>query len=349
MDKNEVAIFVAVFVLAFGIWLVFSSSSQLSLSSKIKAAITTACFAPILYFVYSKIHPPMSKANSPWIPSAQVLDICQSSWAKHAVAQSSPTSCCMIFEYIMKLHGKPGWGTLLDAGTGSHSLSWVVGLNTTKWTAITGSQQRSNNMISEFKNKIRDQDEVIFGNWIDPNLLKGQTFDVVLADYLLGSIDGFAPYFQDKLFERLKPHTKKHLYFVGMEPLPDSADTVQGKLVIEIAKLRDACILLAGHRCYREYPLDWTLRQLTRSGFKIENVSNFETVQTAEFVEVQLNVAESKIEFIKDLEVATAMAGHIKRLRKRIYDTKWGVRFGGDYVIHAVRTDYKEDDDEHVD
>lgn len=28
----------------------------------------------------------------------------------------------------MKLHGKPGWGTFLDAGTGSHSLSWVVGI-----------------------------------------------------------------------------------------------------------------------------------------------------------------------------------------------------------------------------
>ena len=102
---------------------------------------------------------------------------------------------------------------------------------------------------------------------------KGQVFDVVLADYLLGSIDGFAPYFQvsthnniqrvkekkereakrrrnkieetrenkrrerknhtliffkDKLFERLKPHTKKDLYFVGMEPLPDTADSSQG-------------------------------------------------------------------------------------------------------------------------
>lgn len=33
---------------------------------------------------------------------------------------------------------------------------------------------------------------------------------------------------KDKLFERLKPHTKKHLYFVGMEPLPDNATSAQG-------------------------------------------------------------------------------------------------------------------------
>lgn len=107
--------------------------------------------------------------------------------------------------------------------------------------------------------------------------------------------------------------------------------SIKGQLVIEIAKLRDACILLAGHRCYREYPLvriiiinnhlnchgintsmkDWTLRQLTRAGFKIENVSNFETIQSADFVEVQLNVAESKVEFIKDKLVAEAMTGRI--------------------------------------
>lgn len=51
-------------------------------------------------------------------------------------------------------------------------LFFLLGLNTTRWTAITGSQQRANHMKSEFKNKIREQDEVIFGNWLDPNLLK---------------------------------------------------------------------------------------------------------------------------------------------------------------------------------
>ncbi len=40
------------------------------------------------------------------------------------------------------------------------------------------------------------QDQIIVGNWKDPSFLKGQVYDVVLADYLLGSIDGFAPYFQ---------------------------------------------------------------------------------------------------------------------------------------------------------
>jgi len=337
--RSEAVLYGTLFVVAVGVWFALSSSSQLPVSSKLKAAIAAGCLFPALLFFYTKFaSPTMQAKNNPhWIPSSQALDLCQSSWSRHAVAQASPTSCCMIFEYIMKLHGKNEWGSLLDAGTGAHSLSWVIGLNTTRWTAITGSQKRADNMISQFKGKIREEDKVIFGNWLDPDMLKGEVYDVVLADYLLGSIDGFAPYFQDKLFERLRPHVKKHLYFVGMEPLPDSAESTQGQLIIEIAKLRDACILLAGHRCYREYPLEWTLRQMKNSGYKIEYVTNFETVQTADFVEIQLNVAESKLEFITNLQLADAMAAHIKRLRKKVYSLKWGVRFGSDYVISATK------------
>lgn len=33
------------------------------------------------------------------------------------------------------------------------------------------------------------------------------------------------------------------------------------------------------------------------------------------------------------------MEEDIKRMRKRIYDMKWGTRFGSDYVIHATRID----------
>jgi len=345
--KSELALYVTLFLSALGIWFVFSSSSYFYVhSAKVKACITVLCLLPAILFFYFKFSPappaarPTKDSNPHWIPSTQALDLCQSkTWAKHAVAQSSPTSCCMIFEYIMKLHGKNEWGTVLDAGTGAHSLSWVIGLNTTRWTAITGSQQRADNMINTFKAKMRPEDRVVYGNWVDPELLKDEVYDVVLADYLLGSIDGFAPYFQDKLFERLRPHTKKHLYFVGMEPLPDSASTPQGRLVIEIAKTRDACILLAGHRCYREYPQSWTLRQLTRCGFKIENVSNFETIQTPDFVETQLNVAESKLEFIHDLQVAEAMASNIKRLRNKMRSMKWDIRFGSDYVIYATKVE----------
>jgi hypothetical protein len=47
-----------------------------------------------------------------------------------------------------------------------------------------------------FPNRLRPDDSVVAGNWKDPKFLQGKIYDVVLADYLLGSIDGFAPYFQ---------------------------------------------------------------------------------------------------------------------------------------------------------
>lgn len=44
--------------------------------------------------------------------------------------------------------------------------------------------------------KVKDPDEIVIGNWRDERFLEGQVFDTVLADYLVGAIDGFAPYFQ---------------------------------------------------------------------------------------------------------------------------------------------------------
>lgn len=45
------------------------------------------------------------------------------------------------------------------------------------------------------------------------------------------------------------------LYIIGAEPLPDKTNDSYGKIIIEICKCRDACILLAGERPYREYPM----------------------------------------------------------------------------------------------
>lgn len=44
--------------------------------------------------------------------------------------------------------------------------------------------------------KVKAPNEIVIGNWRDEKFLEGQVFDTVLADYLVGAIDGFAPYFQ---------------------------------------------------------------------------------------------------------------------------------------------------------
>lgn len=243
-----------------------------------------------------------------------------------------------LFEFLARLQGQEPWGAVLDAGTGDHSLRWICGLPTTRWTAITGDAARATGMRAAFSTQMRDGDRILAGNWTDPMLLAGEVYDVVLADYLLGALDGFAPYFQDRLFGRLRPHVGGHLYAVGLAPYPDVADTPGGRIVLEIARLRDACILLAGHRCYREYPFDWTVRHLEAAGFTIDEAVSFPIVYNARFIRGQLDVCERKLPAFTDRALAATFANTIAELRDRalkLAETERGIRFGEDWVVAA--------------
>ena len=225
---------------------------------------------------------------------------------------------------------------MLDAGTGRHSLGWVSRLPTSGWTAVTGDIYRAKALESEFKKRMRGEDRILSGNWTDRTLLEGERFEVVLADYLLGAIDGHAPYFQDRLFTRLRPLVGERLYVVGLEPFPGSPATDAGRLVTDIARLRDACILLAGHRCYREYPRAWTERKLREAGFSIEHSLSIPIRFGRKYVDGQLDVCLSKLGFFRSEGLASQMREDIEALRKRglaLALEKGGLAFGEDYVI----------------
>lgn len=98
-----------------------------------------------------------------------------------------------------------------------------------------------------------NQDELLVGNWMDENFVNNLgKFDTILADYLIGAVDGFSPYEQDTIMDKLKEHLtpEGRLYFVGMQPIPDEFFPPTN-IISEIRRARDACILLAGHRPYR--------------------------------------------------------------------------------------------------
>lgn len=244
----------------------------------------------------------------------------------------------LLFNTLARLHGDRPWGAVLDAGTGSHSLEWITGLPTTRWTAITGDAARERTMRGELGSRMRPQDRLVTGNWTDPTLLYGETYDVVLADYLLGALDGFAPYYQDRLFERLRPLTGGVLYGVGLAPYPDQADGPGGRIILEIARLRDACILLAGHRCYREYPLDWVVRHLERASFEVVEAMSFPIVYGARFIHGQLDVCKRKLPYMHDRALAAQLERTIEELRERALrhcTAEDGIRFGEDWVFAA--------------
>lgn len=243
-----------------------------------------------------------------------------------------------LFDHIEKLQDSVPWGGVLDAGTGRHSLRWVCSLPTERWTAVTGEPGQLRTLEREFRRRMRSQDRLVCGNWSDPQLLHGEVYDVVLADYLLGALERFAPYLQDRLFERLRPLVGGRLYVVGLEPFPETADTAGGRLILEVARMRDACILLAGDRCYREYPLEWALRHLERAGFSVEDARSFGNVFGRRFIDEQLAVAKKKLPYIQNRELAQELGRAIADLREQataLLAIHKGFTLGEDYVVFA--------------
>jgi len=218
-------------------------------------------------------------------------------------------------------------------------MRWLLGLATTQWTAVTGSAAMAEHTAREIGQAQRSQDRLVVGNWVDPELLAGERYDTVLADYLLGAIEGFAPYWQDRLFARLRPLVGTRLYVIGLEPYvhgrPDDDD---GRLVNEIGRLRDACLLLAGDQPYREYPLHWTLRQLALSGFRVVDTQIVPIRYGARFVHSQLDLCARVLDRLTDRMLATQLQAQVADLRLRALGhvrREGGLRHGNDYILVA--------------
>jgi hypothetical protein len=244
-----------------------------------------------------------------------------------------------LFAYIEELQEPAGWGDFLDAGTGTHSIGWVTSLGTQRWTAVTGAPRHAAQVWELVGAVMRPQDRLIVGNWVDAALLENEAYDTVLADYLLGAVEGFAPYFQSELFRRLRPLTRRRLYVTGLEPyVAARPDDEAGAIVWEIGRFRDSCLTLTGEMHYREYPLDWVLTQLERSGFRPIAARKFKIRYKAAFVNSQIGMCEPRLATLADRDLARALGAHGDALRRRALDyvkAHGGLRHGFDYVIAA--------------
>jgi len=245
-----------------------------------------------------------------------------------------------LFRYIESLQGDQPWGDFLDAGTGVNSALWSNGLATTKWVGVSGSPSHAEQVCQTLGEALRVQDEVLVGNWCEPDFLQGRVFDTVLADYLLGAIEGFAPYFQGQLFARLRRHVGKRLYVIGLDPYilgPAASD--EAKMVKAIGRLRDCCLMLAGETPYREYPLEWTVDALLGAGFEIKQARRFGNRYGAKWVHGQLDMAQRRLPKLTNQALAHVLGKEIENLRARaliLNEQKGGLRHGADYVIACV-------------
>ena len=100
-----------------------------------------------------------------------------------------PLKTSALFRHIEQLQGEAPWGAFLDAGTGVNSALWSTALPTERWCAVTGSPGHAAQVQDRAGGRFRSQDRLIVGNWTDPDMLAGEGFDTVLADYL---VDGLA-------------------------------------------------------------------------------------------------------------------------------------------------------------
>ena len=272
--------------------------------------------------------------------------------AAHGVEKSKPPSGDVLFDSIAKVEalsheGKSTepWGRVLDAGTGRQSLTWMLTLpNLRRWSAITADESMATTMRNEVLGPCEDRaavdrGELVIGNWDDPELLRGETFDVILADYLIGTIDGFSPFTQELTFQRLRRHLAPggRLYVIGLQPLPDHAPA-PADVVCEVRRLRDACILLAGHRCYREFPLDWCRRHLAETDLEVVKTESFPILYSEASIGRQIDVAARKLPLFEDRALAASMRAHIDALRVRVKQRVQSapsqrIKLGFDYVI----------------
>lgn len=149
----------------------------------------------------------------------------------------------------------------------------------------------------------------------------------------------------ERLRRLLKPGGR--MYMIGLQPLSESsapadaseAETRAGALLQEMARTRDACILLAGRRCYREFPLRWYQHQLRVAGLdeldsvKMANIYGRDTVQR------QTKVARNQLVLFRDQALARALEAEIDSLDERVAECVGDgkVRFGFDFVIAAAR------------
>jgi hypothetical protein len=264
-----------------------------------------------------------------------------------------------LFGCIERSHESTGksFGRFLDAGTGTHSLRWMASLigdnrksldlSIDDYTAITADEGMKRNVLKEATSLgIEDTGRIIIGNWQaegaeEDELCHGETFDTILADYLVGAMDGFSPYYQDLIFPRLCKHLKPggRLYVVGLNPIPHKTSG-DANIFCEVTRLRDACILLAGHRCYREYPVEWIERHLEKAGLKVISSSNYPIMYTHAAIVRQLNVARSKLPLFPSEALAKEMGEAIDALEEESKlatdrSPNGRLRIGFDYVVSA--------------
>jgi hypothetical protein len=142
---------------------------------------------------------------------------------------------------------------------------------------------------------------------------------------------------------RLKAHLNPggRIYIIGMNPIPDHSSKPAAELITEVRRARDSCILLAGHRPYREFPLDWMNRHLKKSGFTVLHSKSYAILHNEDTILRQVRVAQSKLQYFADANLRHGMEVYLydlsNRVKAAVKATDTGrIPLSNDYIIEAA-------------
>lgn len=260
-----------------------------------------------------------------------------------------------MFSRIEALQSMKPWGRVLDAGIGKKSLEWVLSLDTASVSGITSSERIHKKSISGIDPDRLKQIDLRVSKW-SSDVFANETFDTVLMDYVIGTLDATEPFTQELLFKRVKSLLAKEgiVYIVAKEPFPDSFPSETANLIIQTAKLRDAAIITAGGRPIRDYPLQWFISNLIQNGFDILAVEMFPVVYGKAWINYNLNKAELFLRSLEEDEEYSGFHAKMRSLRSKASmsaNLDRGFCLGSDFVI-AAKVSFKshhgsmEDDEE---
>merc|ERR1712185_741435 len=104
---------------------------------------------------------------------------------------------------------------------------------------------------------------------------------------------------------------RRELRAVAPQRASRAAVTARRQRRVQVRRLRDACILLAGHRCYREFPIDWCRRHLAQTDLEVVKTESFPILYSEASIGRQIDVAARKLPLFEDRALAASMRAHI--------------------------------------
>lgn len=235
-----------------------------------------------------------------------------------------------LLDQIVLRHPLP-WGDVLDAGTGASSWDWLLRQTCRSRTGITAEEPRARALRD--RPAMGAADEVIVGLWQDSQLLQGRRFDVVLADYLLGACDRYAPHFQEEMIERVVAKCSGWLFLIGLEPQPAPTTPAQ-RCLFEVAQMRDAVQLLLGNRPHRELPQVWVERHLQKNGAQVVWKERYLNLYDVDWVDREVASLEQNLELFEDRGLAQVLRRRCHALRQRAAEhLKKAASYSFDYLL----------------